>query len=67
MKTVTFTKEQLTTAIMEAALDRADEFSKEENDDGSKFMLLIMLAGTAIAKSVAEKFFTEEETDDFKN
>ena len=43
MKTVTFTEEQLTTAIMEAALDRADEFSKE-NDDGSKFMLLIMLA-----------------------
>ena len=66
MKTVTFTEEQLTTAIMEAALDRADEFSKE-NDDGSKFMLLIMLAGTAIAKGVAEKFFTEEETDDFKN
>ena len=66
MKTVTFTEEQLTTAILEAALDRADEFSKEE-DDGSKFMLLIMLAGTAIAKSVAEKFFTEEETDDFKN
>ena len=66
MKTVTFTEEQLTTAIMEAALDRADEFSKE-SDDGSKFMLLIMLAGTAIAKSVAEKFFTEEETDDFKN
>ena len=56
MKTVTFTEEQLTTAIMEAALDHADEFSKE-NDDGSKFMLLIMLAGTAIAKGVAEKFF----------
>lgn len=66
MKTVTFTEEQLTTAIMEAALDRADEFSKE-NDDGSKFMLLIMLAGTAIAKGVAEKFFTEEGTDEFKN
>ena len=66
MKTVTFTEEQLTTAILEAALDRADEFSKED-DDGSKFMLLIMLAGTAIAKSVAEKFFTGEETDEFKN
>ena len=66
MKTVTFTEEQLTKAIMEAALDRADEFSKE-NDDGPKFTLLIMLAGTAIAKGVAEKFFTEEETDDFKN
>ena len=66
MKTVTFTEEQLTTAILEAALDRADEFSKE-SDDGSKFMLLIMLAGTAIAKGVAEKFFTEEETDEFKN
>ena len=66
MKTVTFTEEQLTTAILEAALDRADEFSKE-SDDGSKFMLLFMLAGTAIAKGVAEKFFTEEETDEFKN
>ena len=66
MKTVTFTEEQLTTAILEAALDRADEFSKE-GDDGSKFMLLIMLAGTAIAKGVAEKFFREEETDEFKN
>ena len=66
MKTVTFTEEQLTTAILEAALDRADEFSKE-SDDGSKFMLLILLAGTAIAKGVAEKFFTEEETDEFKN
>ena len=66
MKTVTFTEEQLTKAILDAAFDRADEFSKE-NDDGSKFTLLIMLAGTAIAKGVAEKFFTEEETDDFKN
>ena len=66
MKTVTFTEEQLTNAILSAALDRADEFSKE-NDDGSKFSLLIMLTGTAIAKGVAEKFFTEEETDDFKN
>lgn len=66
MKTVTFTQEQLTKAILDAAFDRADEFSKE-NDDGSKFTLLIMLVGTAIAKGVAEKFFTEEETDDFKN
>ena len=52
MKTVTFTEEQLTKAILDAAFDRADEFSKE-NDDGSKFMLFIMLAGTAIAKGVA--------------
>lgn len=66
MKKVTFTEEQLTKAIMDAAFDRADEFSKE-NDDGSKFMLFIMLAGTAIAKGVAEKFFTEEETDEFKD
>lgn len=66
MRTVTFTEEQLTTAIMEAALDSADEFSKE-TDDGSKFMLFIMLAGTSIAKGVAEKFFSEEETDEFKN
>ena len=66
MKTVTFTEEQLTKAILDAAFDRADEFSKE-NDDGSKFMLLIMLASTVIAKGVAEKFFPEEETDEFKN
>ena len=32
MKTATFTEEQLTTAIMEAALDRADEFSKEDRN-----------------------------------
>ena len=64
-KWMTFTEEQLTNAILSEALDRADEFSK--NRWRPKFMLLIMLASTVIAKGVAEKFFPEEETYEFKN
>lgn len=66
MKTVTLTEEQLTKAILSAAVDHADEFAKEKEVD-PKFSFLLMLVGAAIAKGVAAEFFKEEETDESNN